>query len=791
MTQAVTFTVHSSGGSPRTEKRSNDHGKPGNDGLAPTGFLPALAVALDGLSQKQQVEQSPAVGEADPKKDHEPHVRTAGPGNNPEQPAEPDSVQNIQVGKAPKTVEPHPSKGQVSTTGTNDLTGEGADQEVSGEGTRRGIAGASENNNTPDKLARETPWPVQPFGDELPSSPSHSIGMIVVPPESGRGQIGQVPFRQSPMSFEIPEGSQFNEGTTLLASSVGISGVPGGPAKPEGQPGSAPVSNVAVGGNNPVPGFAGWSQSENVATESISFNLPVGEIGDSVRPRSSSQGQFVPDTGRKDDESVFEGSRGSQSTNVPQRPASLPWSASERGEVRQAGISLKVPSDPSAAGPHARAIVEISKSFPFVEFPSVSVALQSTSDQPARNRTGPASTQQATERNAGPGDGVELGSRIVVPSSSSMLGNAEKSYLYKLIAVPTGSAAGSTDDKFLAQHGSDEQQASPRDVEGRTSLPNQNENALNNPHLPGTKPDTRQSGQRQESPGQFPVRDAKANSAFMPGSTGKDSGHLGASVHPVRDSEPDVPEAGGHPARPELQTGEKAIDLKSGETTKRAHIQTPTGTPDDLHASNAPKENPETPAVEAIRNSPGTEEVQSGQSGLGKGLLPSGLQSVSAPPNTELSPAGFLSQKTGFDPQTIFTSVAASLAGRISHDAARELQQGVSELRLQLKPESLGEMSLKVRIDDEKVTAQIHVTQPEVRAALESSLPQLRDALSLRGIEVQHIDISGAGDAPARESRGEHDAKQRSSAKQRESEAPGERYKGTRLMGYNTIEVVM
>jgi flagellar hook-length control protein FliK len=127
----------------------------------------------------------------------------------------------------------------------------------------------------------------------------------------------------------------------------------------------------------------------------------------------------------------------------------------------------------------------------------------------------------------------------------------------------------------------------------------------------------------------------------------------------------------------------------------------------------------------------------------------------------------------------------------ISNELVQRLRDGVSELKLQLKPESLGGMTLRVRLDDEKVTAQIHVTQSDVKIALEATMPQLRDALASRGIEVARIDIFAAGDAPARESRGQQETRQRLSARRRGGDGTEERYKGGRSMGYNTIEVVM
>jgi flagellar hook-length control protein FliK len=153
--------------------------------------------------------------------------------------------------------------------------------------------------------------------------------------------------------------------------------------------------------------------------------------------------------------------------------------------------------------------------------------------------------------------------------------------------------------------------------------------------------------------------------------------------------------------------------------------------------------------------------------------------------------ATVLTVSLGMEAETISSLVADNLMQGISTEIAQRLRDGVSELTLQLKPESLGEMRLKVGIVDDMITAQVHVTGAEVKTALEANILQLRDGLASRGIEVQRIEIFTVGDAPARESRGQQEARQRASSRRRDGDSVEERYKGTRLMGYNTIEMVM
>ena len=56
-----------------------------------------------------------------------------------------------------------------------------------------------------------------------------------------------------------------------------------------------------------------------------------------------------------------------------------------------------------------------------------------------------------------------------------------------------------------------------------------------------------------------------------------------------------------------------------------------------------------------------------------------------------------------------------------------------SQVIITLKPEHLGEVTVKINVDGDKVTAAFHAASSEVRAILESSLPQLRQELSQQG----------------------------------------------------------
>ena len=75
---------------------------------------------------------------------------------------------------------------------------------------------------------------------------------------------------------------------------------------------------------------------------------------------------------------------------------------------------------------------------------------------------------------------------------------------------------------------------------------------------------------------------------------------------------------------------------------------------------------------------------------------------------------------------------------------ARILQrQGTTEMVIQLKPEHLGEMTLRVSVSSEgSVTASFHSDNAVVRTIIENTLVQLKNDLASQGIRVDNVEVS-------------------------------------------------
>lgn len=98
-------------------------------------------------------------------------------------------------------------------------------------------------------------------------------------------------------------------------------------------------------------------------------------------------------------------------------------------------------------------------------------------------------------------------------------------------------------------------------------------------------------------------------------------------------------------------------------------------------------------------------------------------------------------------------------------DQARLIDgQKNTEMIIQLKPEHLGELTLKVTVENGAVSASFHSNNSEVRNIIEASLPQLKQDLSNQGLKIENVGVyAGLGEffsnGQHRESQGQSEVK--------------------------------
>ncbi|TWI02794.1 flagellar hook-length control protein FliK [Luteimonas cucumeris] len=77
-------------------------------------------------------------------------------------------------------------------------------------------------------------------------------------------------------------------------------------------------------------------------------------------------------------------------------------------------------------------------------------------------------------------------------------------------------------------------------------------------------------------------------------------------------------------------------------------------------------------------------------------------------------------------------------------------EQKIGHAHIRMTPEQLGPVEIRLRLEGDRVHADFDSAQPEVRQALESSLPKLREMLGQHGFQLAHADVGHRQEAPAR-----------------------------------------
>lgn len=110
-----------------------------------------------------------------------------------------------------------------------------------------------------------------------------------------------------------------------------------------------------------------------------------------------------------------------------------------------------------------------------------------------------------------------------------------------------------------------------------------------------------------------------------------------------------------------------------------------------------------------------------------------------------------------------------NVIGQIVEHASLIKNPGNSEMVIKLKPEHLGDLTLKVAVENGVVSATFHTNSSEVRGIIESSLQQLRQDMNQQGIKVEYVGIYAGLGQPFSNGQGETGRQQ--TWKQRESKA--------------------
>jgi flagellar hook-length control protein FliK len=95
--------------------------------------------------------------------------------------------------------------------------------------------------------------------------------------------------------------------------------------------------------------------------------------------------------------------------------------------------------------------------------------------------------------------------------------------------------------------------------------------------------------------------------------------------------------------------------------------------------------------------------------------------------------------KLSANPQRVFEQ---SVLNQVSENLNAAIKSGITEVRIQLRPETLGEVQLKIRVEGDIVTARIQVESQQVKHIVESNLQNLKDSLSQQHLQAGSLEVS-------------------------------------------------
>ncbi len=117
--------------------------------------------------------------------------------------------------------------------------------------------------------------------------------------------------------------------------------------------------------------------------------------------------------------------------------------------------------------------------------------------------------------------------------------------------------------------------------------------------------------------------------------------------------------------------------------------------------------------------------------------------------------------------QPVSTQDPYQVVTQIVDQAKLVTMKDSAQMVIRLNPEHLGEMTLRISVDNGNVSAAFHTDNQEVRHLLEASMPQLKQDLANQGFKVDNVDIyAGLGNSLPDKQQGQEGQQQNKSQQQ-------------------------
>lgn len=86
--------------------------------------------------------------------------------------------------------------------------------------------------------------------------------------------------------------------------------------------------------------------------------------------------------------------------------------------------------------------------------------------------------------------------------------------------------------------------------------------------------------------------------------------------------------------------------------------------------------------------------------------------------------------------------IEQSVINQISDKMYNAVRNGVTEVRVQIRPESLGDVTVKIRIEGDIITAKIQVENQQVKAIIENNFQSLKDSLAQHNLQTGSLEVN-------------------------------------------------
>ena len=136
-----------------------------------------------------------------------------------------------------------------------------------------------------------------------------------------------------------------------------------------------------------------------------------------------------------------------------------------------------------------------------------------------------------------------------------------------------------------------------------------------------------------------------------------------------------------------------------------------------------------------------------------------------APTGNVLAGAGASSASLGLSRTETVNAMAAPTAdlqgGHFDEDIGNAVRwmadQKIGHAHIKVTPNELGTVEIRLRLEGDRVHADFASTQADVRQALESSLPRLREMLGQHGFQLAHADVGHQHAPPSQDATPRHE----------------------------------